>query len=98
MTNENVKHYTPQMAREESKDAFNWRDYVQEAIDEYVPKAVKDAKYEVDVQIRKPENFDYKETLEHVQIALEQLGWGHKPSSRNSGIGNVNIKVCWEDQ
>jgi len=97
MTEENVKHYTPQMAREESKAAFNWRDYVQKAIDEYVPKAVKDAKYEVDIAVTKPSQYDYHETLEHVQTALEQLGWKHRPSRKNSGIGCVDITVSWEE-
>lgn len=92
-----VKHYTPELARKETKKAFNWREYVQGPIDEYVGKAVKEARYKVCVQFSKPSEFDYDEALEHIIDAVKELGWDYEPSDRTS-IGSLYLIICWEEK
>lgn len=92
-----IKHYTPELAREETKKSFNWREYVQEPIDEYVGKAVKEARYKVCVEFRKPSGFDYNEALEHIKDAVKELGWDYEPSDRSS-LGFLYLVISWEDK
>ena len=92
-----IKHYTPELARAEAKKAFNWREYVQGPIDEYVGKAVKEARYKVCVEFSKPSEFDYAETLEHIRDTVKELGWDYELSDRMS-IGNVYLIISWEDK
>lgn len=90
-----IKHYTPELAREETKKAFNWREYVQGPIDEYVGKAVKEARCKVCVEFRKPSGFDYDEALEHIKDAVKELGWDYEPTNRTS-LGNLYMIISWE--
>lgn len=85
------------MARTEAKKAFNWREYVQGPIDEYVSKAVKEVHYKVCVEFPKPSEFDYVATLEHIIDAVKELGWDYEPSDRSS-LGNVYLIISWEDK
>lgn len=91
-----VKHYTPELAREETKKSFNWREYVQGPIDEYVGQAVKEARYKVCVEFHKPSEFDYEETMEHIIDAVKELGWDYEPSKRTSP-GCLYLIISWED-
>lgn len=91
-----IKHFTPELAREETKKAFNWREYVQGPIDEYVGKAVKEARYKVCVEFRKPSEFEYDEALEHIKSAVKELGWDYELSDRNS-LGFLYLVICWGD-
>ena len=90
-----VKHYTPELAREETKKAFNWREYVQGPIDEYVGEAAKDARYKTCVEFHKPSGFDYDEALEHIKDAVKELGWDYEPTDRTS-LGNLYLIISWE--
>lgn len=92
-----IKHYTPELAREETKKAFNWREYVQRPIDEYVCKAVKEARYKVCVEFRKPSEFSYESALEHIKDAVKELGWNYEPSDRTS-LGHLYLIICWGDE
>lgn len=92
-----IKHYTPELARAEAKKAFDWREYVQGPIDEYVSKAVKEARYKVCVEFHKPSEFDYDEALEHIKDAVKELGWDYEPSDRTS-LGNLYLVISWEDK
>lgn len=91
-----IKHYTPELARAEAKKAFNWREYVQGPIDEYVGKAVKEARYRVCVEFHKPSEFDYDEALEHIKDAVKELGWDYELSDQTS-LGNLYLVISWEE-
>lgn len=96
MTCDKIKHYTPELAYKESKASFNWREYVQTFIDKYVAEAVKDAKMQCDVCIRKPDNYDYDESTNACIKACRELGWECIPSSKHS-IGSIYVILNWEN-
>lgn len=95
MTCDKIKHYTPELAYKEAKASFNWREYVQPFIDEYVAEAVKEAKMQCDVCIRKPDNYDYEEAEKACQKACSELGWNVFQSSKHS-LGSIYVLINWE--
>ena len=94
--NKEIKHYTPEMARKESKNAFNWRDYIQPYIDKYVSEACKQAKYNATICIHKPDDFCYNDATEKILEAARSLGWIAAPSGRTSP-GSIYIELMWDE-
>ena len=95
MTNDKIKHYTPKLAYKEAKESFNWREYVQKFIDKYVAKAVKEAKMQCVVSIKKPDDFNYAEATNACIKACCDLGWECNEGGNISGIGNIDLILNW---
>lgn len=96
MTHNKIEHYTPELAYKKAKESFNWRKYVQPFIDKYVAEAVKEAKMQCVVCIRKPDNYDYDEATNACIKACCDLGWECNKSSNTSGIGYIDVILNWD--